>query len=241
MREYIVKAGDTLGKIAALYYGDASKYLLIARANQMKDADQIQIGQVLKIPDLPVDIPTEDEAYENITETQLKQVMPHSTAQQRKRYLTPLNKTMKKYNINTRLRQAHFLAQLAHESGSLKYDEEISSGQAYEGRVDLGNTQPGDGKKFKGRGLIQLTGRTNYKEYGRYVNIDLTRNPEKLSQDADLAADVAGWYWMKRDLNPLADQDDINQITFTINGGYNGLQDRKNHLKKAKAALNIKD
>jgi putative chitinase len=239
MGEYIVKAGDTLGKIAEYFYGETDKYTLIAEANQLADPDKIEVGQILKIPESPGTQPLSDVAYEEITMDQLKTIMPYASKEYRERYLAPLNKTMKKYEINTRLRQAHFLAQLAHESGSLRYAEEIASGEAYEGRADLGNTRPGDGKKFKGRGLIQLTGRANYTDYGNHINVDLTRNPEKVSENSDLAVDVAGWFWMKNKLNALADLDDIKQITFKINGGYNGLEDRKNHLKKAKAVLNI--
>lgn len=236
MREYIVKSGDTLGKIAKAFYGDAGQYILIAEANQIEDVNKIKVGQKLKIPELPVVTPSSGE-YTDLTKEQLKQIMPYASQKNRERYLMPLNKVMKKYEINTPLRKTHFLAQLAHESGSLRYSEEIASGEAYEGRADLGNTQPGDGKRFKGRGLIQLTGRANYSEYSKYIKIDLIENPEKLTEDADLAVDVAGWYWMKKKLNDLAENDDVRGITFRINGGYNGLDDRESHLKKAKAVL----
>lgn len=140
--------------------------------------------------------------------------------------------------IDTPLRQAHFLAQLAHESGCLRYAEEIASGEAYEGRADLGNTQPGDGKKFKGRGLIQLTGRANYVDYGMSINMDLTinENYKKLTQP-EFAVDVSCWFWETRKLNSLADQDDILRITKRINGGTNGLDDRTRYLERAKFFL----
>lgn len=94
-----------------------------------------------------------------ITKEQLREIMPYASEANIDKYLPHLNDTMMSFNIDTPLRQAHFLAQLGHESGSLRYVREIASGEAYEGRKDLGNVCPGDGVKFKGRGLIQLTGR----------------------------------------------------------------------------------
>ena len=142
-------------------------------------------------------------------------------------------------NIDTPLRQAHFLAQVGHESGELRFREEIASGQAYEGRQDLGNTQLGDGRRFKGRGLIQLTGRANYREYGRALGreAELLEHPEVVESDATLCVDVAGWFWSKRGLNALADKDDLTAITRRINGGINGLDDRRRLLTRTKCLL----
>jgi putative chitinase len=147
--------------------------------------------------------------------------------------------TMNRYQINTPLRIAHFLAQIAHESGCLRYTEEIASGEAYEGRVDLGNTQPGDGPLFKGRGLIQLTGRANYRDYGKACgkNFETTDKPTLVATDPDLAVDVAGWFWDKRQLNALADRDDLREITRRVNGGFNGLAERADFLARAKWLL----
>ena len=143
--------------------------------------------------------------------------------------------------IDTALRQAHFLAQIGHESGELRFRAEIANGEAYEGRTDSGNTQPGDGRRFKGRGLIQLTGRANYREYGRAINreVELLANPELLATDSDLCVDVAGWFWTKCHLNTLADADDLTGITRRINGGINGLEDRRRLLKRAKALIGL--
>ena len=142
------------------------------------------------------------------------------------------------HDIDTPLRQAHFLAQLAHESDCLRYAEEIASGDAYEGRIDLGNTHAGDGVKFKGRGLIQLTGRSNYEQYGKSINIDLTTNNNyKKPAEPEYAVDVSCWFWETRKLNSIADQDDLLKITKRINGGTNGLDDRARYLERAKFFL----
>lgn len=169
----------------------------------------------------------------------LKRIMPYATEANIDKYISHLNDTMAQFSINSPLRQAHFLAQLGHESGSLRYVREIASGEAYEGRKDLGNTSPGDGVKYKGRGLIQLTGKANYKAFDEYTHgvYNLLEYPERVEQP-DLATMVAGWFWDKNNLNHYADQDDVKKVTKIINGGYNGLDDRMNFLKQAKATLN---
>lgn len=164
--------------------------------------------------------------------------MPFAKIENIKKFLTPLNLTMDKYEINTPKRQAAFLAQLAHESGSLKYVEEIATGHAYEGRKDLGNIQPGDGVRFKGRGLIQITGRSNYEYLSKALNYDFIADPESLEKPG-AAAMSAGWFWTLKKLNDLADKDDFKKITKLINGGYNGLKDRAEHWYRCQKALGI--
>lgn len=168
----------------------------------------------------------------------LKKCFPYATKENIDKFLDPLNGAMEKYEINTPRRMAHFLAQLAHESGSLRYVEEIASGEAYEGRKDLGNTQPGDGVRFKGRGLIQITGRANYKEVGDALGYDFISNPEDLEKPG-AAAYSAAWFWNDRGLNRLADIDAFEKITRRINGGLNGLEDRKKHLDRCIAAFGL--
>ncbi|MBD2753799.1 glycoside hydrolase family 19 protein [Spirosoma validum] len=152
------------------------------------------------------------------------------------RYVTLFNELLPLYGINTWLRLSHFLAQLLHESGGFRYTQEIASGKAYEGRKDLGNTQPGDGVKFKGRGLIQLTGRDNYTAFGRKFKIDCVNHPE-LIEEPKWALASALDYWNTRKLNAIADQDDVNAVTRKVNGGTNGLLHRRELLVKCKTAL----
>lgn len=139
-------------------------------------------------------------------------------------------------DLNTPLRQAHFLAQLAHESGGFRTTTEYASGKAYEGRRDLGNTQPGDGVRYKGRGLIQVTGRFNYRSMGKALGQNFEADPTEAA-DFPWAALTAAVYWKSRNINRPADRDDVRAVTKLINGGYNGLEDRVKYLARAKAAL----
>jgi putative chitinase len=147
-----------------------------------------------------------------------------------------LNLHMPKYGVTTYLRVCHFLAQAAHESASFRTLQEFASGAAYEGRRDLGNTQPGDGVRYKGRGIFQLTGRANYDRIGKMIGMDLVNNPE-LAESPEVSVLTALEYWKSRNLNPLADADDVNGITKKINGGFNGLEDRKKYLTIAKKVI----
>ena len=169
----------------------------------------------------------------------LRGIMPAATPERIERYLPHLLAGMHERHITTPLRQAHFIAQLAHESGAFRYAEELASGDAYEGRADLGNTQPGDGRRFKGRGLIQLTGRANYTAYGRAIGRDLAADPAPVATDPALAVDAACWFWETRGLNAMADADDVERATRRINGGLNGLADRQAYLRRAKFFLGL--
>jgi putative chitinase len=171
-----------------------------------------------------------------ITQEQLSAIAPYSRRDRLEKLLPHLNNTMQRYTITTPLRKAHFLAQLGHESDGFNTNEEYASGAAYEGRRDLGNTQAGDGVRFKGRGLIQVTGRANYLDCGRALGVDLINNPQRLG-DFDLACLSAGWFWDTRKLNGHADRDDVLTITRIINGGTNGLADRQSYLARAKRVL----
>ncbi len=138
----------------------------------------------------------------------------------------------------TPLRSAHFIAQIAHESDRFRALEEYASGKAYEGRADLGNIEPGDGPRYKGRGVIQLTGRANYARASEWLGIDLVRQPDLAALPA-VAYQTAAFYWLDRGINAKADRDDVRGVTKIINGGYNGLKDRRGLLNAAKHALYV--
>jgi putative chitinase len=153
----------------------------------------------------------------------------------------PLTDAMERYEINTPERQAAFLAQIAVESGRLLYVREIwgpTKWQVkYEGHVGLGNTVKGDGRRFCGRGLIQVTGRTNYDRCGKALGLDLLNAPELLELPQH-AAMSAAWFWKSNGLNELADEGEIDKITRRINGpGMLGADDRKELYGKAMAVL----
>lgn len=141
--------------------------------------------------------------------------------------------------IDTPLRLCHFLAQLAHESAHFQVTREFASGEAYEGRQDLGNAQPGDGRRYRGRGLIQTTGRTNYREASDDIRAMI---PDAPDFEADpVALEEFPWallsgisYWRRRNLNRHADRDDVRAVTRAINGGLNGLDDRIKYLRRTK-------
>jgi len=182
-----------------------------------------------------------------VTSQQLLAIMP--TARERVGlFVEPLNAAMARFEINTPNRAALFLAQVAHESAQLRWLREIwgptREQLAYEGRSDLGNTQPGDGPLFRGRGLIQITGRANYKacSFALYGDDRLLAHPETLEQ-LDGACQSAGWFWetLKR-LNAVADAGDTGALLTTtrrINGGTNGLSSRQSYWLAAKSALGV--
>lgn len=158
------------------------------------------------------------------------------------KYALPIEQGCIRYGVTAALEKAHFLAQVAHESDGFRTAEEYASGAKYEGRKDLGNTQPGDGRRFKGRGLIQCTGRHNYGRYSqwKYGDDRCVRNPEMLAQLPD-AVDSAFWYWTaeRPRLKSLALADDLLGVTRAVNGGTNGLDDRRAKLAKAKRLFGI--
>ena len=172
----------------------------------------------------------------NITPLLLSSIYKEAKPSLHTLYAPLLQQAMEKYNITTGAQQAMFLAQVGHESGQLRYVKELASGEAYEGRKDLGNTSPGDGVKYKGRGLIQITGKTNYVLAGVGMDLPLLEHPELLEQPEN-AAMSAAWWWNNKKLNRFADVGDIQGCTKIINGGYNGLSDRTLLYKRAIGAL----
>ena len=171
----------------------------------------------------------------------LAQAMGHTPGVDYASMLIHIEEAMRAANCISPLRAAHFLAQVGHESAGLRYMEEIADGSAYEGRADLGNTRPGDGRRFKGRGPIQLTGRANYRAFTRWAqnaghtNHDFEANPHLLSQPK-WGFLAASYYWTvaRPNLNAQADRDDLEAVTRSINGGLNGLADRRQRLNRCK-------
>lgn len=160
------------------------------------------------------------------------------------RWEWPLSEACERWDIRGDRRVNMFLAQCAHESGGFRYLRELwgpTAAQArYEGRLDLGNTEPGDGKRYLGRGLIQITGRTNYAVCGLALGLNLLMFPELL-EDTSHAAQSAGWYWHSHGLNEIADEGDFERITRRINGGMSHYDDgpgsRMAWLRKAEEAM----
>ena len=181
-------------------------------------------------------------------------------------YFDSLNKVLPEFGIDTPLRISHFMAQIGHESGCLRFNKENLNYSAnalisvfgkyfdteqkaeacarkpqeianivYAGR--MGNTDTNDGWKYRGRGLIQLTGKYNYQQCGEALGIDLVNNPDLVNSDSEVCVKVACWYWTIKKLNYYADKDDISRITKLINGGYNGLDHRKKLLSQFKEVL----
>lgn len=172
-----------------------------------------------------------------VSEDQLQAIYPFA----RKRipgFLLPLNAAMQNYGVHDPSQMAMFLAQVGHESGQLRYVEEIASGAAYEGRVDLGNIHPGDGPRFKGRGLIQVTGRNNYAAFSTdyFQDLRLLDHPEMLAE-IEPACASAGWFWQSHGLNRFAE--DILRCTRKINGGINGLEERTRLWTVARHVLGV--
>ena len=165
----------------------------------------------------------------SITPQQLLQILPNAGPVAGV-FVPVLNAAMVHYQIIGPKRVAAFIAQIGHESGQLKYVKEIwgpTAAQArYEGRKDLGNTVAGDGAKYRGRGLIQITGRANYMACGEGLGLDLIKQPELLEKPQH-ACMSAAWFWATKGLSTLADASQFDKITQRINGGQNGAADRQ--------------
>lgn len=173
---------------------------------------------------------------DSVTGDQLRAIMPRAplgTA-------LILSRWMPQYGITTRLRKAAFLATIAHECGEFRWLSEIwgpTEAQArYEYRRDLGNVQPGDGFRFRGRGCIQITGRTNYANASIGIGIDIVGNPA-LIETPDGAVHSACWWWRENGCNEIADTGDMRAVTRRVNGGQNGIGDRMRYYALALAAF----
>jgi len=179
-----------------------------------------------------------------LSDSDLQQIMPRLPQAKRQLYLPFINRVMEIYEIDTPLRASAFLAQIAHESAELRFMEEIWGPTAQQKKYEppsevakrLGNTQPGDGFRYRGRGPIQITGRFNYKKFGDLLGVDLVGNPD-LASTPQFAFSTAGVFWKMNGLNELADVQDFTAITRRINGGLNGLAERQKYYEIAKNVL----
>lgn len=156
------------------------------------------------------------------------------------RWYDAVERALMEFDIARPQRAAAFIAQVGHESGGFVYTREIwgptAAQQRYEGRSDLGNVMPGDGFRYRGRGLLQITGRINYAALAAALDVDVLARPELLENEV-LAARSAAWWWQSHDCNRYADTGDFENLTRRINGGVNGLQDRYARWAVAKTAL----
>ncbi len=202
--------------------------------------------------------------------TQMKAVLPRLNWEKAQLYIPSIPVVLPKFGIDTPLRKAHFMAQMAHESGALQYSQENLNYSAqglrsvfgkyfttiemankyarkpekiankvYANRMGNGNEASGDGWKYRGRGLIQLTGKDNYQKFSQENGIDCVKNPDLLLQP-EWALTSACWFWKKKNLNEFADKDDIIMVTKRINGGTHGLNDRQQYLDSFKQIYQIK-
>jgi putative chitinase len=184
-----------------------------------------------------------------LTAAQLSAIMPALPAARRDTFMPFLQEALHEFSIEPPARAAAFLAQLAHESGQLRFMEEIWGPTAAQKRYEpvtslattLGNVATGDGRRFKGRGPIQITGRANYRRYGALLAVDIEAEPQ-LAAKPELAFRIAGLFWSRNGLNELADEVSVEafkRITKRINGGLNGLADRERFYAMACLTLNV--
>lgn len=203
-----------------------------------------------------------------ITEQNFKTIIPDVNWDYANTYIPLFDTVLNKYGIDTPLRKAHFLAQVAHESGGFKFVKEnlnysakalygvfrkyfptIEAANAYArqpekiankvyaNRMGNGTEASGDGWNYRGRGLIQLTGTSNYQALSDATGQDFITNPSNVAKP-EWALTSACWFWQKRNINKYADADDIHMVTKRINGGYNGLQNRQHFLDEFKKLYN---
>ena len=171
-----------------------------------------------------------------MTPKEIRSIAVHADDKKIEVYTPLLNQYMHEFGICGRMRESAFLATVIHESGSFQYTRELASGRAYEWRKDLGNVIAGDGVKFKGRGLIQITGRRNYEQISNEFGIDFVKNPHLL-EEPEWAVKSACWWWQSNGLNEIADKGDFQKVTRRVNGGLTGWAERSKWYALAKSVL----
>lgn len=263
---YQVKTGDTLGTIATRYYGDNSKASWIASQNHLANANQIYPGQQLELPELPDLASTESTL---VSPALLSALCPSLTASDLNLFCKALELDLPKAHITPPLCVAHFMAQTAHESAgyaqlreNLNYSasaltslfakyfvgvdvnnyarqpEKIAN-RIYANRMGNGDEQSGDGWAYRGRGIIQLTGKANYQAFSKDWGIDVVKQPDLVASDPVLAVASGCWYWQRHNINAAAEADDLTKVTKLINGGTNGIEDRAHLLGVAKQQMGL--
>lgn len=261
---YQVKAGDSLSSIAKSHYGDSTKAGWIASENQLANPNQIYPGQQLELPDLPTDAKAA-----LVSPALLSALCPRLSSDALASYCSALALDLPKAQITTPLSVAYFMAQTAHESAgysqlreNLNYSasaltslfskyfvgvdvnsyarqpEKIAN-RIYANRMGNGDEQSGDGWAYRGRGIIQLTGKTNYQAFSQDWGVDVVNQPDLVATDPVLAVASGCWYWQKRNINAAAEADDLIKVTRLINGGTNGLDDRARLLSIAKQQMGL--
>lgn len=259
MGTYLVRQGDSLSAIAT-HFGVTLRDLIQANP-QITNINVIRIGQVITIPSKAPIAPTA-----LITPAQLHAIVPTLDINRASELCVPLIGTFNEFGLSTIARRAAFIAQAAHESAgfstfieNLNYSAgalnrvwpsifpaaiaaqyaqqpERIANRAYANRIGNGPETSGDGWRYRGRGVFQLTGRANYLACANALGLDLINHPELLEQPVN-AFRSAGWFWSSKALNPLADMGSFTEITRRINGGYNGLPDRQAYWARAKQVL----
>lgn len=178
-----------------------------------------------------------------LTYQQVRDILPRAKKQDIINFVSDFNKFSWLHKMTKVKEIAHFIAQIGHESLQLLYKTEIDSGKYLEGRLDLGNTQPGDGKRFKGRGWLMCTGRYNYAEFTKWYNKkfkskeDFITTPRRISDEHELSFIVSIWFWQTRKIRPLALANNIEAVTKKINGGLNGYAEREEYTNQALKVL----
>ena len=225
---YTVQSGDSLSKIASKYGTTVNQ---LCQWNNIANANYIQVGQKLIVSKGSSSTPsTPSTGKQLVTDAQMKSMGWTNYN------LNDLNNCLNKFSINTPARIRHFISQCSHESACGYYTQELgdySYCSRYDGRADLGNTQPGDGCRFKGAGYIQLTGRSNYQKFANYMGD--SRIMEGVSYvSVKYPWTSAGHWWHNNNMNALCDSGaTVEQVTYKVNGGDRGLEDRKKYYNKA--------
>ncbi|WP_281673299.1 LysM peptidoglycan-binding domain-containing protein [Staphylococcus auricularis] len=238
IKDYTVESGDTLSGIAGKF--DTSTEHL-QELNHLPNPDQLDVGQVLKVPDTgaaePAPQPPQPEPGNDaqlVTMDQLQR-FGWNAEDLNEHFLNDLNHALHRYQINTPPRIQHFMAQVGEESSLGQFRTELVDGTGYEGVEEIGNTQPGDGPKYKGGGYIQLTGRSNYTAFSQSMG-----DPEILNQGTNYIAEnypwsSAAWFWDSRNINSTVDNGgSVADVTQIVNGGQNGYDERLRLYEKAK-------